>query len=279
MMKIAKVIYQEHSRFKSAQEQDENGDLQIIRTKRSPDDPSGFRLALPQPLPMGFDRQNPKHRAVGAAMVYTDTSGGSIDDFFDTDRRVRQFLRKHDLETGQPNFDVALELLSAEHNRDLRLEDFYKVLFAVNSCLGEKGYRRITRKMIAARTAGVKDATKPAWMGRPLTERQVEYSLGKLQAKRFIYRAVVARKFTFIANPIRLELDDLIAIAKRWKQKRKADTRAVRISPFISKDCAHQCAQECAHKEKLLKRRRNMVEDGPSSTLGFPPRGSWEIHH
>lgn len=227
LMHFARAIYQRQCQFKVVHEEDEDGIRRGKLVKRSANDPPRFQLALPPSPPAGFDKGSPQHRAIGAAMAYMGYQDGNIDYFRDVDHQTRQFLRENDLEQGQPYFDVPCELLDPERNRDLRRED-YLVLFAVNSCIGERSYWQITRQMIASRTAGAKDEKRPVWMGRPLTERQVEYSLGKLQAKGFIHRVLVAKRFTFIGNPKRLDLDDLIAIAKKWKRKRKTAGRATR---------------------------------------------------
>ena len=228
LMKFSRIIYQRQREFKIVHAPGKDGVMRGKRMPRCADDPPSWGLALPSKLPRGFNMENPEHRSIGAAMTNADISGGDLEHFYEVDRNARGFLRKNGLEKHQPNFDVPLSLLAPQRNRDLRQQDF-KVMFAVNSCLGEKGYRRVTKQMIASRTAGVKDSTRPGWMGKPLTERQVEYSLGKLQAKGFIYRVFIPTKFTLIANPSRLDLEDFLVIAKNWKKKRRELGRAIRI--------------------------------------------------
>ena len=229
LMNFAAAIYQRQHDYKIVHEEEEDGLTRGKLVRRSPDDPPKFRLVCPEVLPDGFDKENPEHRAIGAAMAKTDFKGGDIEYFYDVYHQAGVFLRENDLEEGQPNFDVPFELLNPQRNRDLRLEDF-KVLFAVNSCIGEKGYRRVTAEMIALRTAGVKNVwMTPAWMGEPLTERQVRYSLEKLQRKGFFHRVLVANKFTFICKPESLDMDELIAVAKNWKRKHKSKGKATRV--------------------------------------------------
>lgn len=205
LMNLARYIYTDHKASVAVMQEDVDGGQRLMKVPRPLSTPPRFQLALPDFLPEGLDEKDPKHRALGKAMVCLRRGGGDLQQMRKADRYVRTVLSENRLEEGQPYVKVAFELLDPEQHRDLRAVDRF-VLFAVNSVIGQKTFARISRKMICYREAGAKDqrAVKalehlPGF--RLLTERQIEYSLGKLVAKRLITRYVHGDRMTFVARP------------------------------------------------------------------------------
>lgn len=157
---------------------------------------------MPQPVepPRGFNPENPRHQAIGAAMFILKRRGGDIGRFKRHWRKGEQLLADHQLiHTEQAHVQFSLDLLGSEYaflsERDLR------VLMAVNSCCGQKGWHQINWQILAWRAVGAVNETMLEQLDvDSLSRKQVERALSKLREKGLIRLYVWQNRISFVAK-------------------------------------------------------------------------------
>jgi|GEM_PF-4383455 hypothetical protein len=175
---------------------------QNLYRKTAKDEMNGLRY--PEKTPTGFNRNNPRHRALGAAMFAMNRGGGSVKRIFGHWNTAREFMKERQLaECEQARFQISLKLLGPEYDflslRDLR------VLMAVNSCMGEDGFGTISWRVLSWRAVGATNEAGLELLGvKPLGKHQVENALERLQKHGLIHRLEVRKgvdsRVTFVAK-------------------------------------------------------------------------------
>lgn len=188
-----------------------------------------MKLPHPSRTPKGFDLNNRKHRAVGAAMFRLKRRGGSIKRLNRSWSNSRSFLSDNELIEKQPNVTIALALLAPAASRHDLSERDLRVLMACNSCFGEKRWNIINSELIARRAVGAKDEATLKKLGvAPLSRRQVQLALEKLQKRGLIRRYVHGRRTTFAATG-QMPEEEFQDIVAGWLRRQKVAGKAVPV--------------------------------------------------
>lgn len=165
-------------------------------------------------LPLGFDRDYIAH---GFGLFAAERMGIKFPDFkgaWDRCQSMEEHVFNYEKQHG-PDAQVRIKtafVFSALAGRISYRE--FAILCGLYSIIGEKAMTRVTvdrvrHRMLGYRTPSIMAADLPYRYdkAKPLTNRQVEYTLAKLHQNRFFARRTARRRFTYYS--IRLNPEEL----------------------------------------------------------------------
>lgn len=185
-------------------------------------------MKLPQPSkpPVGYDASQRLDHAVGAAMLVMKRKHADMDSLTDVCLDSREFIKKHGIDPDHTaRVQISLALLGAEHpdltERDLR------VLMAVNSSCGSKGWNQTSQEVIGMRAVGaMSEAMLRTLRVQPMTRRQVQLAFEKLRDKGLIHYTAWRKKTTYIGNASLLDANTWMSIVATEINRRMSQPRA-----------------------------------------------------
>jgi hypothetical protein len=179
-------------------------------------------------LPRGFCKGNSEHRAVVLGMVLLNVGDGHVDKYLSDHAETRNFISKLVSQDGpQPELRMPAELVwEIVKGTGISWLEF-AALAAIRSKIGAKKYPvRITRQVIQCRMLGYKSteimerelANRTDGL-KPLTFRQINYILDKLDERKFFARARADHWHTYYSHRMtQAQLEDMLVQGKSYAQ-------------------------------------------------------------
>jgi hypothetical protein len=234
-------------------------------SKLSPNEQQGFLLKLKgqtnRPIGLDFKRATHIHALYGAATI--GVTYHTIANLIEAHGRFSNFRADFQSRHGCDSL-VRLKkdwLFDARDNRGLTYREF-AVLCAIYSAIGNKDLAIITRNRIRRcalgyRSAAIMEADLPrrADGARPLSERELRDTIGRLHRNKFFARCTVARRITYYS--IRLDSE---ALRKKVLERR--------TYPGFFR--ASQAAQDQALTVAIKNQHRESVQKAPGTPAPQP---------